>query len=89
MYKKLQLRRKQRAFLPLFYCISDNPISFKIKKQKKEGVKMTYDNWLSAQTDRFYVSCEPEPDKDGEFTKCLNCESICDDFLEIIGKEKK
>lgn len=50
---------------------------------------MTYDNWLSAQTDRFYVSCEPEPDKDGEFTKCLNCESICDDFLEIIGKEKK
>ncbi len=48
---------------------------------------MTYDNWLSSQTDRFYIPCEPEPDQDGEFTKCLNCENQCEDFLKIIGKD--
>lgn len=32
-----------------------------------------YDGWLLRQADYYCTPCEPELDRDGEYTKCLNC----------------
>lgn len=44
-----------------------------------------YDAWLLKQADAYYEPCEPELDRDGEYTKCINCFEQCDEWKEISG----
>ena len=44
-----------------------------------------YDSWLSRQADAYWEPCEPEKDRDGEYTKCENCFEHCDAYKEIRG----
>ena len=32
-----------------------------------------YDSWLLKQADEYMRGCEPEMDRDGEYTKCIEC----------------
>lgn len=48
---------------------------------------MSYDSWLLNQADYYTTPCEPEKDKDGEYTKCINCFDKCDAWLELCGEE--
>lgn len=45
-----------------------------------------YDSWLSKQADAYWEPCEPELDRDGEYTKCLNCD--CKDECEAYQEVK-
>lgn len=46
-----------------------------------------YDEWLQRQADEYYSGCEPELDRDDEYTKCLNCDSKdeCELYQELIN----
>ena len=48
---------------------------------------MSYDSWLLAQADYYMSPCEPEVDRDGEYTKCINCDERfeCESWLELEG----
>ena len=46
-----------------------------------------YDSWLLRQADEYMSDCEPELDRDGEYTKCINCLDKCDAWLEMQGEE--
>ena len=46
---------------------------------------MNYDTWLLRQADEYMQDCEPEMDRDGEYTKCENCFEQCDAYKEIRG----
>lgn len=46
-----------------------------------------YDSWLLRQADAYWESCEPELDRNGEYTKCINCFEQCDAYKEIIGEK--
>lgn len=49
-----------------------------------------YDSWLSKQADAYWEPCEPERDRDGEYTKCINCfdNAECELWQEITGGEQ-
>ena len=46
-----------------------------------------YDSWLLRQADEYMSGCEPEMDRDGEYTKCANCFDKCEQYYEIFGEE--
>ena len=46
-----------------------------------------YDSWLLRQADEYMRDCEPETDRDGEYTKCINCFDKCNAYYEIFPKE--
>ena len=46
-----------------------------------------YDTWLSKQADAYWEPCEPEKDREGEYTKCIECFDKCDLYYEIFGEE--
>lgn len=46
-----------------------------------------YDSWLLKQADEYMRGCEPEMDRDGEYTKCIECFDKCDQYYEIFGEE--
>lgn len=50
---------------------------------------MEYDSWLLRQADKYMCGCEPEIDRDGEFSKCINCFDKCDHYYEIFGENKE
>ena len=41
----------------------------------------SYDSWLSKQADAYWEPCEPERDRDGEYTTGENCENA--DFCDL------
>ena len=45
----------------------------------------SYDSYLSRLADEYWTPCEPETDKDGEYTKCENCLEQCEAYKEIRG----
>lgn len=49
-----------------------------------------YDSWLMQQADRYYEPCEPEKDRDGEYTKCIECfdKHECEYYKELFGEEE-
>ena len=46
-----------------------------------------YDSWLLRQADYYTNPCEPELDRDGEYTKCINCFEKCEQWQEIEREE--
>ena len=46
-----------------------------------------YDSWLLKQADEYMSDCEPEMDRDGEYTKCANCFDKCDLYYEHFEVE--
>lgn len=44
-----------------------------------------YDSWLLRQADEYWEPCEPTLDRDGEYTKCLNCDykDECEAWKEL------
>lgn len=46
-----------------------------------------YDSWLLRQADEYMRDCEPEMDKDGEYTKCANCLDKCELYYEYFEVE--
>ena len=44
-----------------------------------------YDSWLLRQADYYTNSCEPELDRDGEYTKCIECfeKDECEAWKEL------
>lgn len=49
---------------------------------------MDYDTWLLRQADEYTSPCEPEIDRDGEYTKCLECSERfeCEAWRELTGE---
>lgn len=47
-----------------------------------------YDDWLLRQADKYMSGCEPEKDKDGEYTKCINCFNKCEQYCELFDEEE-
>ena len=45
-----------------------------------------YDSWLLRQADEYMRGCEPEIDRDGEYTKCINCLDKCEQYYELFGE---
>lgn len=45
-----------------------------------------YDNWLLRQADEYMSGCEPETDRDGEYTKCINCLDKCEQYYDLLGE---
>lgn len=45
-----------------------------------------YDSWLLRQADEYMRGCEPEIDRDGEYTKCINCLDKCEQYYELLGE---
>ena len=43
-----------------------------------------YDSWLLRQADEYMSDCEPELDRNGEYTKCENCFEQCEYYLKEI-----
>ena len=39
-----------------------------------------YDSWLLRQADYYTSPCEPETDKDGEYSKCYACLDKCEQY---------
>ena len=48
-----------------------------------------YDQWLLRQADEYMSDCEPEEDRDGEYTKCIECSEKCEAYYEIFGKDEE
>lgn len=48
-----------------------------------------YDDWLLRQADKYMSGCEPETDKDGEYTKCINCFNKCKQYYELFREEEE
>lgn len=46
---------------------------------------MNYDSWLLNQAEYYTAPCEPELDKNGEYSKCENCseKEECELYAEI------
>lgn len=46
-----------------------------------------YDSYLSRLADEYWTPCEPETDRDGEYTKCHECFDKCEQYYEIFGED--
>lgn len=55
-------------------------------KTERGVIMWNYDSWLSKQADAYWEPCEPELDRDGEYTKCIECLDKCEQYYEIFGK---
>lgn len=57
------------------------------REKERKKYMTSYDSWLSKQADAYWEPCEPEMDRYGEYTKCIECFEKCEQYYEIFGEE--